>query len=176
MNSTASPAVTKDMTLSQIIEQVPAAQDIMMDYGLHCFGCAFNGYETLEQGILGHGMSDGDLEHILREINEVATDLPTITVKGITVSERALRKVEEIQEAEQKEGWYLSVDFLMNESGKRDFFLDFAQEPGENQTPVRFEGVMLLFPKKALKDLNGLTMDYTNMGQEEGFRFTEKTH
>ncbi len=166
--------ITKDMTLTEIIDQVPAAPDIMLDYGLHCFGCAFNGYETLEQGILGHGMSEGDLETILRELNEASEDLPTLTVKGITLTERALRKIEDIQEEESKTGWLLQVDFLKNEQGDRDFFLDFIEAPKKTYTPIRFESITLVFPTKAVKSLEGLQIDYTTIGGEEGFRFVTK--
>jgi len=47
-----------------------------MDYGVHCVGCHVSDFETLEQGILGHGFSEGELLDIINELNELILNPP----------------------------------------------------------------------------------------------------
>ncbi|MEI7511601.1 MAG: DUF1858 domain-containing protein [Candidatus Peregrinibacteria bacterium] len=63
--------VSRDDMIGEVLREYPDAVEIFMDYGIHCVGCHINEYETLEQGILGHGFSEEDLEDILRELNEL---------------------------------------------------------------------------------------------------------
>ncbi len=73
-NATAAkkPLITKDMLVSEIVSQFPTTVPIMLAYGLHCFECGASELETLEEGTIGHGMTQDDLEMILKDINEEA--------------------------------------------------------------------------------------------------------
>ena len=66
------PLITKDMLVSEIVSQFPTTVPIMLAYGLHCFECGASELETLEEGTIGHGMTQDDLEMILKDINEEA--------------------------------------------------------------------------------------------------------
>jgi len=43
------------------------AVEILMSKGMHCLGCAFAQFETLEQGCKAHGL---DVDEILKELNK----------------------------------------------------------------------------------------------------------
>ena len=58
------------MTLGEAIQKSPESAEIMMNYGLHCVGCHVASWETIEQGALGHGMSNKEIEKMVKEINE----------------------------------------------------------------------------------------------------------
>lgn len=64
--------ITKNMTFREVLMQSPQAAEIMFKYGLHCIGCHMAASETVEQGALAHGMSEKDLEKMLKELNEAA--------------------------------------------------------------------------------------------------------
>jgi len=66
--------VTKDMTLGDVITKHPEAAEVMIKFGLHCVGCHVAAWETIEQGAKSHGMSDKDLEKMVREINDAVKD------------------------------------------------------------------------------------------------------
>lgn len=59
--------ITKDMSFSEVLKKKPEAMEILMKHGMHCFGCAFASFETLEQGCQAHGI---DVKKILKEINK----------------------------------------------------------------------------------------------------------
>lgn len=62
--------ITKSMSIGEIIQKCQGASDIMMRYGLHCIGCHISTWESLEDGCRGHGLSDGDIDKLVTEINE----------------------------------------------------------------------------------------------------------
>jgi len=68
--------VTKTSIIGDIIRENPFAVEIFMDYGVHCVGCHVSDFETLEQGILGHGFSEGELMDIMNELNEMILNPP----------------------------------------------------------------------------------------------------
>ena len=60
--------ITKDMTFSEIMLKRPESAVVLMKAGMHCFGCAMAGGETLEQGCLAHGL---DPDKMVLEINKL---------------------------------------------------------------------------------------------------------
>ena len=62
------PAITKDMTIREVITFVPVAADIMLEYGLHCFSSSVGGVETLEQGCQMHGIDAETIEALVDDI------------------------------------------------------------------------------------------------------------
>jgi hybrid cluster-associated redox disulfide protein len=61
--------IKKDERISEILKKKPEAGYIMMKHGIHCVGCHAAMYETLEQGAQMHGMSDKEIESMIKEIN-----------------------------------------------------------------------------------------------------------
>lgn len=63
--------VTGDMNLAEVVWKFPKAAEVLMDYGLHCVGCAANSLDTVEMGAKVHGMSDEEIAEMLERLNEV---------------------------------------------------------------------------------------------------------
>ncbi|MBU0758108.1 MAG: DUF1858 domain-containing protein [Nanoarchaeota archaeon] len=62
--------IKKDMMLGDVVSKFPEAAPVMFKYGLHCIGCHVSAYETIEQGSLAHGLTDKDVERMVKEMNE----------------------------------------------------------------------------------------------------------
>jgi len=60
-------AVTKEMSIGEVVMKWPESAGIFLAYGLHCFGCAAARYETIEQGAQAHGI---DPDTLIKAINE----------------------------------------------------------------------------------------------------------
>lgn len=58
--------ITKKSKFSEIIRD-EEAREILMEKGMHCFGCPMAMSETLEQGALAHGL---DADKLVQEINK----------------------------------------------------------------------------------------------------------
>lgn len=60
-------AVTKEMSIGEVVVKWPESAGIFMAYGLMCFGCAAARYETIEQGAMAHGI---DTDALIKAINK----------------------------------------------------------------------------------------------------------
>ena len=49
-------AITKDMSIIDIVQQYPDTVDILMNAGMGCLGCAAAHFENIEQGAMAHGI------------------------------------------------------------------------------------------------------------------------
>jgi hybrid cluster-associated redox disulfide protein len=63
--------INKKMKFSEILKKYPEAAEILMNKGMHCFGCCMAADETLEQGAIMHGLNPDKLvEEINRKIGK----------------------------------------------------------------------------------------------------------
>ena len=60
-------AVTKTMQIGEILRLNPNVKDVLMGFGLHCFGCPMSQMETLEEAAAVHGV---DVDLMVEKINE----------------------------------------------------------------------------------------------------------
>jgi hybrid cluster-associated redox disulfide protein len=63
--------ITKDTNLAKLLWEHPETAEILVDYGLHCIGCAASSYDTLEAGCKVHGLDDETISELVDRINEV---------------------------------------------------------------------------------------------------------
>ena len=59
--------VTKVMQIGEILRLNPNVKDVLMGFGLHCFGCPMSQMETLEEAAVVHGV---DVDLMVEKINE----------------------------------------------------------------------------------------------------------
>jgi len=48
--------ITPDTNIRALVAELPIAEDVLTQFGLHCAGCGVNTYETLAQGASAHGL------------------------------------------------------------------------------------------------------------------------
>jgi hybrid cluster-associated redox disulfide protein len=61
-------AITKDMTIAQILRSFPQTADVFRSYGMHCLSCPGATGESLEQAAMVHGF---DTDKILADLLKV---------------------------------------------------------------------------------------------------------
>ncbi|MCH5255033.1 MAG: DUF1858 domain-containing protein [Lachnospiraceae bacterium] len=54
-------AITKDMTIGEILRTNPDVAPILMNAGMHCLGCPSAQGESLEEAAMVHGMNVDEL-------------------------------------------------------------------------------------------------------------------
>ena len=63
--------ITKKINLNELSGKYPKLAKILVDnYGLHCLGCAAAFFETLEDGAKAHGMSDKEIDKMIKKLNK----------------------------------------------------------------------------------------------------------
>jgi hybrid cluster-associated redox disulfide protein len=60
-------AITKKMSISEVVSKHPQTVSVFMEHGMSCLGCAAARFENIEQGALAHGI---DVEKLLTDLNK----------------------------------------------------------------------------------------------------------
>ena len=63
--------ITADTLIADCLQLNPNAPEILMEAGMHCFGCAMAHGETVAEAVAVHGE---DLETLLAKLNEGLED------------------------------------------------------------------------------------------------------
>jgi hypothetical protein len=69
-HSKAPYVITKYDIAATIVEESPLAAEYLADFGLACTSCFFSDKDTLEIGAKIHGMTDAEVDDMVREIND----------------------------------------------------------------------------------------------------------
>jgi hybrid cluster-associated redox disulfide protein len=59
--------ITRDKSITDIIEEFPKTVEVFLQYGMHCFGCMAARFENVEQGALAHGI---DVDQLMNDLNK----------------------------------------------------------------------------------------------------------
>lgn len=171
MIKTAEKPVKLDMTIGDVVEKFPDSAEVMLGYGLHCVGCAVNPYETIEQGAMGHGMSQETIEQMLSDINLAVTKQPDypLNPEGITLSPRAVDTLEIIAESDGKQGQGLKIKATQLEGGL-DYFLDLVEKPEEGDITMEWDGIKMFIDQASLDLIKPSLIDYVKLSEGEGFK------
>ncbi len=61
--------ISKSMIISEVVDIHPDVIPLLIQNGMHCVGCGASMFETLEEGLMGHGMDDREIERVVDELN-----------------------------------------------------------------------------------------------------------
>lgn len=63
--------ITKDTKLDEVIKFYPKSTEIMLEYGLYCVSCPAMVFDTMEDAMKIHGLSEQDMEEMIKRINKI---------------------------------------------------------------------------------------------------------
>lgn len=55
--------------MSDVALESPRTAELLNEYGLHCMNCLFNRFDTVETGAKLHGMTEAQIQEMIKEIN-----------------------------------------------------------------------------------------------------------
>jgi len=70
-----SKPIHKSMIIAEIVDSHPDVIPLLMESGMHCIGCGASMFETLEEGFIGHGMDDAEIDRIITDINKYIKEM-----------------------------------------------------------------------------------------------------
>ncbi|MGE3341272.1 MAG: DUF1858 domain-containing protein [Candidatus Altimarinota bacterium] len=176
------PKITGDMIVGDVVALFPEAADIINSYGLHCVGCHANAFETLEQGLMGHGYTEEHLKSLLEELNEYWEEINEGNPKQlpkeaeemkITVTEFALKKILEIADREKKPEIIIRIEakkFGDTVKYAMNFIEQSEIHPDEKVFSFKKGKILIAVDKWNYKNINGLKVDYVEEEDREGFK------
>jgi hybrid cluster-associated redox disulfide protein len=68
--------IHKSMIISEVVDEHPDVIPLLIENGMHCIGCGASMFETLEEGFIGHGMDDREIDRIVDDINKFINPPP----------------------------------------------------------------------------------------------------
>ena len=60
-------AITKDMSILDVVQKYQDTVDVFVNAGMGCLGCAAAHFENIEQGAMAHGI---DIDTLIDGLNE----------------------------------------------------------------------------------------------------------
>lgn len=166
--------ITPDMTISEILSKYPQHSQkmaqAMTNVGLHCTSCSASTWETLEGGMLGHGMQQKDIEDLVKKLNEII--LEEVDLSTITLTAKAAKKFQEICEEEGKPNMALRFGITAGGCSGYEYVLEFSDQMEEEDVSFESHGVAVHVHKGMLKKLLGSTIDFVDGLYGSGFKVT----
>jgi len=181
VTQTSQIGIHKDMLISEILlkhqDHATELAEIMIDFGIHCVGCGAASFETLEQGVLGHGFSENDLSKLIKDMNKVLSGENKSIVKQIsdfklTLTESAVKKVKEsLKSMNKSPDAELRISILAGGCSGFMYDLDFTDSPTKEDLHFKQDGVNIAVERNSLEFLNGTEIDFLDTLNESGFKF-----
>ena len=171
--------INKDMIIGEILslhpEKASLLAEIMMDFGIHCVGCGAASFETLEQGVLGHGFSEEQLDNLVDSLNK-AIELEEQSTKTmaefkLTLTPKAIEKVSEAMNAENKNST-LRVSIMNGGCCSGPMYdLEVISSPKTGDINFKQDDLNIAVDRSSLEFLNGAEIDFVENENESGFKF-----
>jgi len=167
--------IGKDMTIAEILTVFPEKtldiSEVMREFGIHCAGCGAASFETLEQGVLGHGFSTADLDKLVINLNELVGS-PTIQKKTnaeFKLTSSAIAKLKQVIKESKKEN--LRVSVLRGGCSGHTYNLELLKSTPQTDVKKSQGGIRISIDQKSVEFLDGVTLDYVDTLNESGFKF-----
>jgi len=84
-------AVTKDITIEDLVEQIPSSVSYLSKKGIRCIMCGEPIWGTLEEAAKEKGFTNQQIEEFVRELNKPEQD------KGSKVSRKKVSGISELK-------------------------------------------------------------------------------
>ena len=169
------PVIHRQMTIDQILGMFPnKAQKLSQEItnaGLHCIGCHASTWETLEAGMMGHGMGDEAIDRLVSRLNALLEEQDS-NPTTITLTKKAAKKYLEILEEDGKQGWGLRFADKMAGCNGFEYILDYSEKAAADDEIFESHGVQIHINKGSVKRLLGSEIDYLDGLQGSGFKIS----
>ena len=168
------PKITGDMTIGDVVAKYPSTIEVLLSNGVHCVGCHVQYWETLQQGFMGHGMSEEQANDVIRQLNEaVANDeAPGAEGKDFVITQKAADKLVSLFKQEKKKDYGLRISIIPGGCSGYSYGLEFDKEVKENDFVLQEKGVKVMIDQESLKMIKGAKMDFVDSLQGSGFKIT----
>ena len=156
--------VSKDWPVADIVALYPQVSPVLTEYGLHCVGCSASEFETLEDGCLGHGMTEEDVVALVSDLNDFIQSNSS-RPEELTITKEAALALKQVAESEQPSVAALSqrIGLSVQVDPSGNFFMEFREGPGDGDRIFRnseVSEVAVYASPATLQQIGGATIDF----------------
>ena len=162
-------AITKDMTIGDMVQNFPSAVEVLLEEGVHCVGCGAAYFETIEQGLAGHGKTEEEINDVLKRLNE---SIPKEEGnEELKITENAVNKVKDLLIKKEKQS-ALRVKVTSGGCAGQQYNFEFSDEKNEDDQEIEIDGVKFFIDKESMEQLKGSKIDYVDGLTGAGFKIS----
>ncbi len=158
--------ITKDMSISEVIEKYPSTIETLLTTGVHCIGCHVSYFETLEQGMKGHGMTDDEIDQVVNEMNKVVEEEKLSNNDEFKITEKAANKIKEVVKNKKA----LRVEVVPGGCAGYMYNITTENKINKEDKIIQDKGVKIILDKESFNLLKGSKLDYVDSLQDAGFK------
>ena len=164
--------ITKDMTIGEVMEKYPGLADTMTQHGLHCVGCHVNPFESIEEGTLGHGMAEEELQKLLHALNMKADEVQKIMTEQpiVSITEKAATQVKMMLQQQQKSDHALRFRAVAGGCAGYQYEITFTKEKSPEDVVLDQHGLPVYIDKESASVVRGAEVDYVDGLVNAGFK------
>jgi iron-sulfur cluster assembly accessory protein len=166
--------ISPEMTIEEILTKFPHKSQRLANEitkaGLHCVGCGAATWETLEAGMLGHGMSRTAIDNLLKKLNAILAEEADLTT--ISLTPKAASKYKEILEEEGKADWGMRFGEEAAGCSGLEFVLDYSEKADEDDATFESHGIQIHVKRSLVHRLLGSEIDYVDGLHGAGFKIS----
>jgi iron-sulfur cluster assembly accessory protein len=163
-------AITKDMTIGDMVQKYPSAVEVLLEEGVHCVGCGAAYFETIEQGLAGHGKTEEEIDNVLKKLNK---SIPKEEGnEELIITENAISKVKSLLEKKENKNEALRVKVTSGGCSGNQYQFEFTSEKNENDNEIKINGVSFIIDKESMEQLKGSKIDYVDALTGAGFKIS----
>ena len=167
------PQMTIDQILSMFPHKAQRLSQEITNAGLHCIGCHAATWETLEAGMLGHGMNQAAIDRLVERLNNLLTEQEEENTSGtIGMTKKAAAKFMSILEEEGKHGWGMRFGDKMAGCSGFEYVLDYSEKSLPDDEIFESHGIQIHVNQASAKRLKGSLIDFVEGLQGAGFKIT----
>ena len=178
--------ISKDILISEILAKNPSKSsllaEMLLDFGIHCVGCGASTFETLGQGVLGHGFSEQQLNKLIEDLNKVigeegeearteSSKEVNAEIFSLKLTEHAIKKVKQVMKQKATKNNTLRVSVIPGGCSGYLYDLQFIDKPSKDDLNFKQDGVNIAVDKKSTDMLHEMEIDYIDTLNESGFKF-----
>ena len=163
--------ITKDMTIGDLVKMFPSVTEILMAEGAHCVGCGASYFETIEQGLMGHGHTQKQVEDVVRRLNE-AIPKETGSDDKLRITENAAKKLKEIVKSRKKEDHSLRIKVMPGGCSGNQYAFELDTKENKEDKVIKVDGVKFVVDPESFNLIRGSRVDYIDSLQGAGFKIS----
>jgi iron-sulfur cluster assembly accessory protein len=164
--------IKRDMIIGELVQKYPEVVDTLQAEGVHCVGCGAAVFETIEQGLSGHGLSDSEIDAAVERLNQAYKNVGSNSApveNKVNITDKAAEKLIEVLKAEKKESYALRVGVKVGGCSGKSYDLSLEKEHNQEDFIFIVNNAKFIIDPNSMKDLRGATIDYIDGLQGAGF-------
>ncbi len=166
--------ITKDMLIGDLVSLYPDAVEPLLEEGVHCIGCGASNFETIEQGLLGHGATEQDVARVIEKLNKAVEEngKNSLNPDSVTITDSAAEKVGELLKKQKKPSEGLRISVVPGGCSGFQYGFEFAERKDKEDNVIEVKGVKFFIDQNSLDMMKGAKIEYVESLQGSGFKIS----